>query len=426
MGYINKKRLSRFWRAWIFAYRNTLGRNLPHGIVSLRYLLPCQSRKIQIHRHVWLQGLPLVPFPLYIVMEICLWLRWTLFSGWRGTLRAVRRLGPEIRDREGIGILTQFKRMLGIALFHCVHPSEVYAFRLYRRGQKAHVWDYVFTHELPAFHRWRDSRHGEIGKSLELLGDKRRSTKMLRKHGVPVVPVLEMVPQGTDFDPSACLKEYSRLFCKPRNGSAGRGCFVVERQDANAALIVYKTKAGAVTEQSTWSCLLKAAARDDYLIQPFMANHSALAGLCETEDAITVRIITEVQDSATVRYYCAMLEIPGPRKNPKSGKKGKTVERFHVILPIDETNGKTIRLDADALPPSAMTYHNELYSKAENRPVPFWDELKKSALASHALFRDIYAIAWDYVVTSEGPRLLEGNTGWGTRMPQIINGGILS
>ena len=59
-------------------------------------------------------------------------------------------------------------------------------------------------------------------------------------------------------------------------------------------------------------------------------------------------------------------------------------------------------------------------------PIPFWSELRKGALASHALFPDVYAIAWDYVVTPDGPLLLEGNTGWATRMPQIFNGGLLS
>jgi len=211
MGQVNQKSLSRFGRAWIFAYRNTLGRRLPHGVVSLSYLLPGRSRKIQIHHHLWLQGISQVPFPLYIVVEIFLWLRWVLFSGWRGTLQSVRRLGPEIRDREGIGIFTQFKRVLCLALFYCVLPSEVYAFRLYRTDQKSTVWDYVFTHELPAFHRWRDSQHDEPSESLRLLGDKYLSAEMLRKHGVPVVPDLEMIPRYVGFDLSALLKEYSRL-----------------------------------------------------------------------------------------------------------------------------------------------------------------------------------------------------------------------
>jgi len=120
-----------------FLKRELLHRSLPHGRVNPRYLLPGQSRKIRIHRLLWLNGLPQIPFPFYIWMEIFLWLRWTLFSCWRGTFRSVRRLGPKIKDREDIGIFTQFKRVLCMALFHCIPPSEVYAFRLYRTDHRS-------------------------------------------------------------------------------------------------------------------------------------------------------------------------------------------------------------------------------------------------------------------------------------------------
>ena len=41
------------------------------------------------------------------------------------------------------------------------------------------------------------------------------------------------------------------------------------------------------------------------------------------------------------------------------------------------------------------------------------------------LFRDHYAIAWDFVVAPDGYFLLEGNTGWEITMPRIITGGLL-
>jgi len=426
MDQIKQKRLSRFRRGCEFAYRNTLGRSLPHGMISPRYLLPGQSSKVRIHRLLWLHGLAQVPFPFYIWMEIFLWLRWTLFSCWRWTFHSVRRLGPKIKDRENIGILIQFKRVLCLAFFHCVPPSEVYAFGLYRTGQGLTVRDYVFTNEVSAFHRWRDSQHGKTGESLRLLGDKYLSAEILMKNDVPVVLDLQLIPRGAGFDLSDPLKEYPRLFCKPRNGSAGRGCFVVARKETNAAPSVYKTKAGAVTKQSTWSCLLQAAALDDYLVQPFMTNHPFLAGLCETEDAITVRIITEIQDSKTMNVYSAVLEVPAPPgRGTGIAKKAQAENRFHVIIPIDPVSGEVRRLPEETLLPSAMEYYVPVYLKMGRIPMPFWNEIKKSAFASHSLFLDLYAIAWDYVVTSDGPFLLEGNTGWETRMPQIIKGGLL-
>ncbi|MEI6260103.1 MAG: sugar-transfer associated ATP-grasp domain-containing protein [Deltaproteobacteria bacterium] len=411
----------KFWHA---LKHHLLNRVMPHGLVSPCYLLPGQSRHIRIHRSLWLCSFPRVPLPIFLLVEGFLYLRWILFSAWVGAFRAVRRLGPAIRDREGIAIRTQFNRILKLALLHAVPPFEAYAFRLYRGGWNASVWNYVFTHEIPAFHRWRDARQGKTGLSVRVLGDKQQTAEILSRHGLPVAPVLEMVNTGGIFDPSR-LTEYTRLFVKPCYGSAGRDCFVLERDKDDSDFKVFEAHAGMVASRSTWQCLLDNLAREPYLVQPLMANHPVLAGLCETKDAVTVRIITEAPIGAPVRCYAAMLEIPGPLHDPATGKELAGKKRFHVILPINPTSGNTLPWNADIFPLSAEEAYKKLYARAENMPVPCWDQIRKTAAAAHALFPDVYAIAWDYVITHDGPFLLEGNTGWGTRMPQMIHGGLL-
>ena len=69
---------------------------------------------------------------------------------------------------------------------------------------------------------------------------------------------------------------------------------------------------------------------------------------------------------------------------------------------------------------------SRFYLKMGQDPLPFWNLMKTHACVAHSLFPDVYAVAWDFVVTADGSFLLEGNTGWGTRMPQIIEGGLLS
>jgi hypothetical protein len=58
--------------------------------------------------------------------------------------------------------------------------------------------------------------------------------------------------------------------------------------------------------------------------------------------------------------------------------------------------------------------------------VPHWQALVAASLAAHRQFPDVCAIAWDWIITPEGPLLLEGNTGWGTATPQLILGGFLT
>jgi len=65
------------------------------------------------------------------------------------------------------------------------------------------------------------------------------------------------------------------------------------------------------------------------------------------------------------------------------------------------------------LPPEVQADYDAMYQRMGEFNIPSWEEIHKSAINSHQCFPDIYGIAWDYVITPEGPFLLEGNTGWG-------------
>jgi hypothetical protein len=45
--------------------------------------------------------------------------------------------------------------------------------------------------------------------------------------------------------------------------------------------------------------------------------------------------------------------------------------------------------------------------------VPFWAQIPCDSLKAHRSLPKVWAIAWDWVITPDGPVLLEGNGGWG-------------
>lgn len=61
----------------------------------------------------------------------------------------------------------------------------------------------------------------------------------------------------------------------------------------------------------------------------------------------------------------------------------------------------------------------------EGLAVPNWAALVTASERAHAAFPNVWAIAWDWVITPTGAVLLEGNSGWGTAMPQLLTGGLL-
>lgn len=396
--------------------RNLLRRAIPHGLVSWRYLLPSHPPQLRIHLRLWLLGRDQrLPLPLYLLMELFLWLRWVAFACWWQSWHAVRLRGDEIREREDISKGYQIWRLLSLGLGHCIPPREIYAFGLYRPTAGRFIWDYVYLHETSAYHGWRSSCLPDRAVSMALVQDKSGLAKLLSGHNIPMAPVMELIPRSTPFDPASQLLAYPRLFCKPRHGSASRDNFVIEQQSSGEPPAIYAVINGMKSLATDFDKLHKAMEQDDFLVQPKLTNHPELAPLSATEDAITVRIITEL-DSSGASCYSATLEIPG---------KTDCAGYYHTILPIDQTTGALLPFPAGQLPARARAGHNAILAHFGHSTLPHWHELRASALAAHQFLPGLFAIAWDYVITPDGPVMLEGNSGWGVTVPQLLNGGLL-
>lgn len=395
--------------------RHVLRRSLPHGIVSWRYLSPRPPEKIRLHRGLWLRAKhPCIPLPLYFALEIFLWLRWVSFACWRSCWHVMAHRGKAVTEQDKIGRVAQLGHLLRLGLCHCIPPGEAYSFGLYRRESRQDFWNYVFLHEVIAFHRWRGAKIGETPESLAMLQDKHRLTEFLGSRNIPMAPILAMVPRGGSFDPMPFLQTYGRVFCKPRRGSASRDAFVIESREKTFA--VFAVKSGMKAHLCSPDRLNKAILRDDFLVQPFLENHPAFATLCPAGDVATLRVITEIHPMSEIACYCATLEIPNTSDGVLTG---------HVILPVEPLSGRITRFTR-SLPPSVQTRHDAVFDQIGNRTVPFWDTIMKSAISSHKYFADVRAIAWDYVMTPYGPIMLEGNTGWRTTTPQMLHGGLLT
>lgn len=399
-----------------FASREYLCRDLPHGIISWHYLLPAPPLQVCIHRQLWLRARKSrMPLPLYFLGEFLLWLRWQLFAAWRRSWLVAHRSGTEIAAKEGIGKTDLLLRLLSISLCHCIPPGEVVAFGLYRHGERQKLWNYVFTHEVGAFHHWRNSSTNGLSNSLGLVQDKHALATLLSTNGIPMMPTLAVIPRGGTFDPAPHLKSSPRLFCKPRHGSASRDNFVVEMNKENESPKVFDVDSGVKTKPTGIKALSKAMACDDFLIQPLIENHPLFAALVPSGDAVTLRIITEYTDTSNC-FYSATLEIPHLADNGCP---------CHTILPIEISSGMILPFPYDSLSAKSCERHDAVHAILKNSTVPFWCEIKSSAMSAHRLLPELYALAWDYVITPDGPFMLEGNSGWGTTTPQMLHGGLI-
>lgn len=309
--------------------------------------------------------------------------------------------------------------MLYLALAWCISPRDSVRFGLHRHPKSA--LDYVFDHELGAWHRRRSLPLGWHRSSLELLQDKPRLGEFLTAKGIPMTPTLAVVSRHSHCRPLLnILSGPTPAFCKMRSGNQGRGAFAAWGEGDGLRGQSFSGQPLPDTEavETAWQALLQL---DDALIQPRLDNHPRLASLGLQDEAITVRWISEWREDQ-LACLSAVLEVPTHRAE----KDGSTL---YTVLPIEATTGRVLpwptRSGLTGEAREWVTRLSRTLRECGLETLPHWHELAARTAQAHAAFPDICAIAWDWVITPEGPMLLEGNTGWGAAMPQMLYGGFL-
>ncbi len=394
-----------------------LRRNAPHGLLGWRYLFPENDRLVALHRQILLQGRERYPKGLWLAFELWLALRWRVFHAIPSAWKAVRHFGAAVRQNTGIPIWRQAWIVLGLAYAWGIQPAQAYKFGLYREPERA--LDYVYDSEVPVYQHWRNRARGKHADSLQVIQDKQALAEKLAQHGLPVVASLQIIVRS-DAPPAlaSLISPGVAVFCKTRTGNRGIGAFSV-RGDAGelrGQTFQGKMLENASAVEAAWRKLCKL---DDALIQPCLENHPAVSGLAYNTEVITVRYISRWQGEQ-ITCLGATLEVPVG----KSEKSGRT---SYGILPIESESGLLQPFPLQAHWSEKMRTDAELlWEKAKLLgKLPDWEQLVLASQRAHALFADIDAIAWDWVLTPQGPILLEGNTGWGTATPQVLDGGLL-
>jgi hypothetical protein len=305
----------------------------------------------------------------------------------------------------------------------CIHPLDAYRFRLYREPGRA--LDYVYAAETAAFHDWRSTGRARLPNSKALIQDKTALAGLLSRHQIPVVKTLASPTALQQQRPlSELMGDTQHVFCKMNGGHMGIGAFAAWRTPSGVA---GKKLTGEVLVDSAavdiaWQALCQL---DQPLIQPFLQNHPAIAALSHDGTVIRVRLATEwtynhPSANEPVNSLIAFMVVPAGQS--------ASLAPINMVFPIVMDSGQL----GQPLHPIVMS---DAYVQAYTRisqilppdfTLPCWSELNTHSHRCHQLMTDIQSIAWDWVITSTGPVLLEGNTAWGLNIPQQITGGFLT
>lgn len=420
-GYMAKPSSVRLLRQVRTAMAHLGQRRLPDGRVSWRMLWP-RHALLSAQRSMTAHALPTAPRIIYWPMQLILWAKWVTWHGWFAVGRALRSYGTAAQNEWSLPRWRQWLRLVRLSIGSGLPPEAAYQFGIMARPGTS--WDYVSEAHVAAWHQWQNGKRQWAARQMAVLADKAQAAQLLGDSGVPMAPVHQAMARGdalrlTEQHLIAVVKRHGPLFCKGRSGQRGIGSFEcsIDGGALSGRLFEGDALPDAAAVMAAWRAL---AACDDVLVQPVLRNHPQLSSMAPDGAAITVRCVTRRMAHGNIAQ-CAVLEIPAQRRSAGHGAS-------YVILPIDISSGLPRPLPAKL--GQTAEYKERQREALSHWPVgqslPGWNTLMAHSIAAHQQFPDLWAIAWDWVLTPEGPVMLEGNSGFSGIIPQIICGGFLT
>jgi hypothetical protein len=281
------------------------------------------------------------------------------------------------------------------------------------------IWSQCFPaggiHPLPA--RAASALFSWLGdrECQKVLFDKVAAARMLEAAGLRTPRVVRVMARGSipAIDGEFFGSEPSSHFIKPRHGSASRGTLWVDVLGKGSFSL---NGSEAVGVERLAARLAADTAEDDLLLQERLTACPEMADLSAQGRAPVFRVTTAREPGGAPFVHSALLSIPVPRQNPVDFLKG------HVWTPADPGTGVLgygIRFAEPGNRMGALPWNG---APLRGRTAPWFAESIEASLAAMRLVPGLPLVAWDAIITSEGPSILEGNTSGSwilTRLPSL-------
>lgn len=396
--------MHRNFRHVVYRYSNALkklwtidiSRMYPLAMFAPCYLSKSLPDRVDLHRQLWWRTRYKLPVILWLPLEFVRWLNWRLWYAYYLINKSILKHGLLIETQQGISISEQRKNITFWAKQWMVHPNEAYVLGLYHSNVDG--LNCLLGSEYQAFHLLLNEQNGVMKKDYQLLADKTTLGLVMQSVGIPMVET-SFVSKGDYHDLILALQKDAALFCKLRSGSRGESAFRVEK---NTIGISGQTLAGhnLHNEQDIRLAWQELTRKGEVLIQPYMQNHPLLESL--DSEVMTLRVITRLTETGIATWFGFLyVQVPGDK-----------IDREYWLLSVDLNSGVLCDAFDHWNTKQAIQTNQPLPIFLEGKPMPFWQEIKHYSELAHEQLPRVWAIAWDWVITPDGPKLLEGNSGW--------------
>ena len=203
------------------------------------------------------------------------------------------------------------------------------------------------------------------------------------------------------------LRQEGSLFMKPLAAGKGKDVF---RLEWDAARSCYRIDGDEASEEEISDFLT----RHDGWFLSGEAKQGAFASSLYPHSGNTIRFIT-LRDPETglIRPFVAVQRIGTDQTAPvDNGSRGGLV--CHIDMETGELSEAKCLQRA-----GTWERHPDTGAQLKGRMVPDWDQLKATMVGLHQKLPFMNFIAWDVLLTDEGPCIIEANTSSGPNIIQL-------
>jgi len=386
--------------------RYFIRRKIPYGIISVRYLLPFQSEAVRQHRQWMFSQFPKWPTALWLPLNLCLWLRWQCWYGPYFIYKAHQKNACRITKIDGVHPIIQWWQLYCLSLLHTIPPSFYYQYKLYQSHRRKQLWQYVYEHELPGYHHAQslslaNNTIEKLQKQSAQLSNKPQMIQRFIKQGIPTTPVLKTLEQLSLSVLTTLKQNYpSAVFIKPVQANQSQSAFKLTQTKQCQCQIQVIGELAQTQSKIIENYCQRMSETGPWMVQLFLQNHPTIQALLASDEAVSLRYISQRTENG-IQKLSSYLEIPYTKDDAV----------YYCPLSIDH-QGKINSGDLSLTELNSNELLLPIIDAMRSITIPHWRELEQYAKQAHTSFTAIRAIAWDFVITPQGPVLLEGNVNW--------------
>ncbi len=375
----------------------------PRCLFSFRYFAD-ESTPVVFHRRLFIESFNC---PSHLLAQIIRIFYWWGFAAFFNSFKASKSLKQESLEKYHFTRVQLFAKLLKHAYLNFIPPALYFKLINQQHASVLQKFLMVYDQQTQFIHKAINRSYPNYKQAVRLIGDKYLFSQQLIKLNIPT-PHSKLIPTATiKRDPNCLFKEAS-VFCKPNKGNKAQNAFHLEYRDTSSTYVLYPFHDAPVEDQQAILKYIKnlPISADNLLVQTYLRDHEDIPNSQRETISTTFRVITTKKDPrAEAHLIYIQIELPGKKTEFDQG----ISRQFFEVAPLDLNHYRPDRAflskHSNTHPVCADFTPSESLKKYIQQAVDY-------CKLAHSKLIDLRSVAFDLIISQNGPYILEANHGW--------------